>query len=71
MHTAMLLLEEKNLAKEQSKFEAPSIRRQAEIDYEKAFRALKQDSANYLTKVEQAKAKMREVGADVQRQQTG
>ena len=69
MHTAMLLLEEKNLAKEQSKFEAPSIRRQAEIDYEKAFRALKQDSANYLTKVEQAKAKMREVGADVQRQQ--
>jgi RND family efflux transporter MFP subunit len=69
MHTAMLLLEEKSLAKEQSKFEAPSIRRQAEIDYEKAFRVLKQDSANYLTKVEQAKAKMREVGADVQRQQ--
>ncbi len=69
MHTAMLLLEEKRLAQEQSKFEAPSIRRQAEIDYEKAFRVLKQDSANYLTKVEQAKAKMREVGSDVQRQQ--
>lgn len=69
MHNAMLSLEEKSLAKEQSKFEAPSIRRQAEIDYEKAFRVLKQDSADYITKVEQAKAKMREVGADVQRQQ--
>lgn len=69
MHTAMLSLEEKSLAKEQAKFEAPSIRRQAEIDYEKAFRVLKQDSADYKTKVEQAKAKMREVGADLERQQ--
>jgi RND family efflux transporter MFP subunit len=68
MHTAMLSLEEKSLAKEQAKFEAPSIRRQAEIDYEKAFRVLKQDSADYKTKVEQAKAKMREVGADLERQ---
>lgn len=69
MHNAMLSLEEKSLAKEQSKFEAPSIRRQADIDYEKAVRLLKQDSVDYITKVEQAKAKMREVGADVQRQQ--
>ena len=30
---------------------------------------LKQDSADYITKVEQAKAKMREVGADLERQQ--
>ena len=69
MHNALLSLEEKSLAKEQAKFEAPSIRRQAEIDYEKAVRLLKQDSADYKTKVEQAKAKMREVGADLERQQ--
>ena len=69
MHTARLSLEEKSLAKEQSKFEAPSVRRQAEIDHEKAFRTLKQDSADYITKTEQAKAKMREVGADLERQQ--
>ena len=69
MHTAMLSLEEKLLAKEQAKFEAPSVRRQAEIDYEKAFRTLKQDSVDYITKTEQAKAKMREVGADLERQQ--
>ncbi len=69
MHNALLSLEEKSLAKEQAKFEAPSVRRQAEIDYEKASRLLKQDSADYKTKVEQAKAKMREVGADLERQQ--
>jgi RND family efflux transporter MFP subunit len=68
MHTAVLTLEEKKLAKDQSKFEAPSVQRQAEIDYEKAFRTLKQDSMDYVTKTEQAKAKMREVGSDLERQ---
>jgi RND family efflux transporter MFP subunit len=68
IHTAILTLEEKKLARDQSKFEAPSVQRQAEIDYEKAQRALKQDSADYITKVEQAKAKMREVGSDLERQ---
>jgi multidrug efflux pump subunit AcrA (membrane-fusion protein) len=68
MHTAILTLEEKKLAKDQSKFEAPSVQRQAAIDYEKAFRTLKQDSMDYGTKTEQAKAKMREVGSDLERQ---
>src|SRR5258708_12657181 len=68
IHTAVLTLEEKKLAKDQSKFEAPSVQRQTEIDYEKAQRALKQDSSDYKTKVEQAKAKMREVGSDLERQ---
>ena len=68
MHTAILTLEEKKLAKDQSKFEAPSVQRQVEIDYEKALRALKQDSMDYKTKTEQAKAKMREVGSDLTRQ---
>ena len=63
-----LALEEKRLAKEQAIYEAPTIRRQAEIDLEKAERALAQARIDYVTRVEQAKAKMSEVGSDVQRQ---
>jgi RND family efflux transporter MFP subunit len=68
MHTAVLTLEEKKLARDQSKFEAPSVQRQTEIDHEKALRSLKQDSMDYRTKTDQAKAKMREVGSDLERQ---
>jgi hypothetical protein len=57
-------LEEKKLAKEQAVFEAPTVKRQAEIDYEKATRALAQAKTDYKTKTEQAQAKMREVGAE-------
>ena len=67
--TLELGLEEKRLAKEQAVYEAPTVRRQAEIDLEKAQRALAQARMDYKTKTEQAQAKMREVGADVQRQQ--
>ena len=58
-------LEEKQLYKEQSKFEAPSIVRQAELDLEKNQRALKQAKANYKTNIRQAEAKMREVEAEL------
>jgi len=68
MRTMELSLEEKRIAKEQSIYEAPSVRRQAEIDYEKAERALAQAKVDYKTKTEQAQAKLREVGSDVQRQ---
>jgi len=68
LHTALLTLEEKQLARDQSKFEAPSVQRQVAIDYEKALRTLKQDSMDLRTKTEQAKAKMREVGSDLERQ---
>jgi RND family efflux transporter MFP subunit len=61
-------LEEKRLAKEQAIYEPPTIRRQAEIDLEKAERALVQAKSDYVTKTEQAQAKMREVGADLDRQ---
>ena len=61
-------LEEKRLAKEQAVYEPPTIRRQAEIDLEKAQRALAQARSDYQTKTEQAQAKMREVGADLDRQ---
>jgi multidrug resistance efflux pump len=57
-------LEEKKLAKEQAIYEAPTVKRQAEIEYEKAERALAQAKKDYVTRTEQAKAKMREVGAD-------
>src|SRR6266576_1001962 len=68
IRTMELGLEEKRLAKEQAVYEAPTVQRQAEIDYEKAQRALAQAKTDYATKTEQAKAKMREVGAEVSRQ---
>ena len=66
--TQELSLEEKRLAKEQAAYESPSVKRQVEIDFEKATRQLAQSKANYITKTQQAIAKMAEVGADVQRQ---
>ncbi|HWA15940.1 MAG TPA: hypothetical protein VG817_05890, partial [Gemmatimonadales bacterium] len=68
IRTMELGLEEKRLAKEQAAYEAPTVKRQAEIDLEKATRALAQAKLDYETKTEQAKAKMREVGADLDRQ---
>ena len=68
MRTMELVLEEKRLAKEQAVFEAPTVKRQAEIDLEKAQRALAQAKVDYKTRTEQAEAKMREVGADRDRQ---
>jgi RND family efflux transporter MFP subunit len=68
MKTMELTLEEKRIAKEQAVFEAPSVKRQAEIDYEKAMRAVAQAKVDYKTQTEQAMAKMREVGADRDRQ---
>jgi multidrug efflux pump subunit AcrA (membrane-fusion protein) len=61
-------LEEKRIAKEQAQYEAPSIKRQAEIDLERAQRALAQSKTNYVTKTNQAIAKMSEVGAELERQ---
>ncbi|HEY5060911.1 MAG TPA: efflux RND transporter periplasmic adaptor subunit, partial [Gemmatimonadaceae bacterium] len=69
VRTAEYGLEEKKIAKEQAQYEAPSIKRQAEIDYEKAQRALDQSKRNLDTKTKQAVAKMSSVGADLGRQQ--
>jgi RND family efflux transporter MFP subunit len=68
LRTMQLQLEEKRIAKEQAQFEAPSVRRQAEIDLEKATRALAKATTDYKTKTEQAVAKMSEVGSDLERQ---
>ncbi|MEP6992582.1 MAG: hypothetical protein ABJA80_16730 [bacterium] len=69
VRTAEYVLEEKKLAREQAKYEAPTIKRQAEIDYEKSDRALAQSKRNLDTKTKQAVAKMSSVGADLGRQQ--
>ena len=69
VRTAEYAVEEKKLAKEQQKFEAPTIKRQAEIDLDKAERALEQSKRNLDTKTKQAIAKMSSVGADLGRQQ--
>src|ERR671933_1874537 len=68
VRVAEYALEEKRLAKEQSQYEAPTIKRQAEIDYEKAQRGLERAKANYQTKLKQAVAKMAEVTAERDRQ---
>jgi RND family efflux transporter MFP subunit len=68
MKTMQLTMEEKRIAKEQAIYEAPSVKRQAEIDLEKATRALEQAKLDYKTQTEVAMAKMREVGADRDRQ---
>ena len=62
-------LEEKKLNKEQSTYEAPSIRRQAEIEHEKATRAFEQAKKNYKTKVQQAAAKMGVAEANLSEEQ--
>lgn len=62
-------VEERKLAVEQASYESPAVKRQAEIDYEKAVRSLEQTTKNYETKVLQSKAKMREVEADFSKEQ--
>jgi len=69
VRTAEYGLEEKQIAKDQAAYEAPSIKRQAEIDLEKAQRGLEQAKRNLDTKTKQAVAKMSSVGADLGRQQ--
>ncbi len=58
-------MEESRLRREQALYEAPSVKRQAEIDFEKAERSLQQAIESYRTQVKQAEAKMREVEADL------
>jgi RND family efflux transporter MFP subunit len=52
---------------EQARYEAPSMRRQAELEKQKAERAMEQAKKDYVTRENQARAKMREVSADVDR----
>jgi len=61
-------LETKRLAKEQAVYEAPTVQRQTAIDFERAERALAQARSDLVTKTQQAQAKMREMGTEVERQ---
>lgn len=62
-------MEQRKLEMEESIYEAPSARRQVEIEFEKSKRALEQEIVNYTTKVHQAEAKMMEVTADLDKEQ--
>jgi multidrug efflux pump subunit AcrA (membrane-fusion protein) len=62
-------VEEQRLVMEQSKYESPSVKRQAEIDYEKAKRRFSQAKKSYETKVQQAIAKMKEVETELTKAQ--
>lgn len=68
IRTAELDLETKRLAKQEAVYEAPTVQRQTEIDYERAERALAQSRSDLQTRTEQAQAKMREMGTEVERQ---
>ena len=68
IRTLELGLEEKRLANEQAVYEAPTVKRQAEIDLEKGSERWTRREPIIKTKTEQAKAKIREVGADLERQ---
>jgi len=63
-------VEEKKLVLEQSEYEPPATIKQAEIDLDKAIRSLTQAKENYEIKVNQAIAKMQEVNANLQSQQS-
>jgi multidrug efflux pump subunit AcrA (membrane-fusion protein) len=62
-------MEEKKLVMEQSKYEPPTVIRQAEIDMEKTKRAYKQAQTNYNLKLDQNRAKMQEISATLGKQQ--
>ena len=56
-------MEEAELQWEGAAYEAPSVKRQAEISFDKSKRAYEQAVENYKTQVAQSRAKMREVEA--------
>jgi RND family efflux transporter MFP subunit len=60
--------EEKRLAMEQSVYEAPAMRRQAEIEYERAQRSFEQAKRNYVTKTKQAIAKAQAAELDLMKE---
>ncbi|MCA1762463.1 MAG: efflux RND transporter periplasmic adaptor subunit [Cryomorphaceae bacterium] len=61
-------VDERQLVLDQSQYEPPATIRQAEIDLDKARRALEQAKENYKIKKEQNKAKMQEVALNRQKE---
>jgi len=60
--------EEKRIIVDQSAYEAPAMQRQAAIDLERASRNTEQATKNYVTKTQQAIAKMQVVEADLMKE---
>jgi multidrug efflux pump subunit AcrA (membrane-fusion protein) len=60
--------EEKRLSVEQSAYEAPAMRRQAEIEWERAKRGYEQAKKNYVTKTRQAIAKAQAAEVDLMKE---
>ncbi len=60
--------EEKRILFEQSIYEAPAMRRQAELDYDRSRRNFEQARKNYVTKKQQAIAKIQAVEADLMKE---
>lgn len=58
-------MEQKLSEKEQSIYEAPSIQKQVQLQYEQAKRALNQALSNYQKRIAQSVAKVKEVEADL------
>ncbi len=60
--------EEKKIVMEQSAYEAPAMKRQAEIDYERAQRNFEQAKKNYVTKTQQSIAKAQAAEVDLMKE---
>lgn len=61
-------MEEKKLLLSQSVYEPPSIKRQAEINYERSKRAFEQAQKNYKTKVQKSETSISIVNADLSKE---
>jgi multidrug efflux pump subunit AcrA (membrane-fusion protein) len=62
-------LKEKKIQLEQSKFEAPSVIRQVELDYERTLRSYEQSKKNYQTKIKQSITKINIIQTDMMKEQ--
>ena len=62
-------LEQSKLVKKQSVYEAPAVREQADLEYQKGLRSFEEKQKNYQTKVEQAKTKIQIVQSDLTKEE--
>lgn len=65
LYNLKFAVEQARLEKEQSKFEAPAIQRQKEIELEKAQKNYEQKLQNYKTKVAQSQTKVQIINSDL------
>ncbi len=61
-------LEEKKIVLDQATYEAPAVRRQAQIEFDRTERTIAQAKKNYVTKTRQSIAKIQAVDADLMKE---